>query len=475
MRCGRAGGEDVMKRAAFLPVVLALLAVSCSVSGPALAPTVDEGKVETRVAQDVASTVAALPTSAPPSTGTSPPPSPTLLPSTHTPPPAEPTSTRVPQPTVTPIPTETPGTYVVEDERLIGAYSVALWHNTADGSWSFNDIATISVGGETLVQLESVFGFGDPTGRDITGEGHPDVVLERFTGGAHCCFSVIVYDLGPTLTKVLETRESNCRGRFEDLDGDSVLEFITCDDLFAYVYCPYACSPMVQVIMRYEPGRGYVPASPHFVHLYVEITARHVELAEGATAGELGEWDETTKCAVLPLTLDYLYTGQADRAWAELSRLYTYPDELLFWAEIVQAVSESSLYVSDGSLPPVVLPSYYMLQLLTSCGPDRRYVGLLSEGQVPCDPGVPQRDIYWLESQLHTIGLLAVEERLVLAPDGCAADCRLDVVRSLDDVRAGSIRLDTMVGFPGEVYRVNGDESAHWRLRGDLVWERISP
>jgi hypothetical protein len=38
-----------------------------------------------------------------------------------------------------------------------------------------------------------------------------------------------------------------------------------------------------------------------------------------------------------------------------------------------------------------------------------------------------------------------------------------------------SIRLDTAVGFPGEVYRVNGEESAHWRLRGDLVWERMSP
>jgi hypothetical protein len=475
MRFGRARGKGVMKRAAFLPVVLALLVVSCSVSGPAPSPTADEGKVETRVAQDVASTVAALPTSAPLSTGTSPPPSPTPFPSTHTPPPSEPTSTRVPQPTVVPIPSEIPDNFVVEDEQLIGAYSVALWRNTAADSWSFDNIVTISVGDEMLVRIESVSGFGDPTGRDITGEGHPDVVLERFTGGAHCCFSVIVYDLGPTLTKVLETRESNCSGRFEDLDGDSVLEFVTCDDLFAYVYCPYASSPMVQVIMRYEPGRGYVPASPRFAHLYAEMAAGHLELAESATAGELGEWDETTKCAVLPLTLDYLYTGQADRAWAELSRLYTYPDGLLFWAEIVQAVSESSLYVSDGSSPPVVLPPYYMLQLLTSCGPDWRYVGLLGEGQVPCDPGVPQRDIYWLESQLHTIGLLTVEERLALAPDGCTADCRLDVLRYSDDVRAGSIRLDTTVGFPGEVYRVNGDESAHWRLRGDLVWERISP
>ena len=464
-----------MKRAAFLPVVLALLVASCSVSGPAPAPTVDEGEVQTRVAQDVASTVAALPTSTPLSTGTSPPPSTTLLPSTHTPTSPKPAATLVPRPTVAPLPTRIPDTYVVEDERLFGIYSVALWRNTGADSWGYDNIVTISVGEETLVQLESVSGFGAHTGHDITGEGHPDVVLERFTGGAHCCFSVIVYDLGPTLTKVLETQESNCSGRFEDLDGDSVLEFVTCDDLFAYAYCPYASSPMVQVIQQYEPGQGYVPASPRFAPLYAEMTAGHVELAERTAAGELGEWDGTTKCAVLPVMLDYLYTGQADRAWAEFSRLYTYPDALLFWAEVVQGVSESALYVSDGSSPSIALPSYYMLQLLTDCGPDWQYIGLLSEGQIPCDPGMPQRDIYWLEDQLHTIGLLTAEEGLKLTPDGCMADCRLDVVQYSDDVRVGSIRLDTTVGFPGEVYRVNGDESAHWRLRGDLVWERISP
>jgi hypothetical protein len=232
---------------------------------------------------------------------------------------------------------------------------------------------------------------------------------------------------------------------------------------------------MVQVIMRYEPNRGYVPASPRFVSLYTEIIAGHAELAERTAAGDLGEWDGTTKCAVLPVVLDYLYTGQADLAWAEFSRLYTHPDALLFWAEVVQGVSESTLYVSDGSSPSIVLPSYYMLQLLTSCGPDWRSVGLLNEGHIPCDPGVPQRDIHWLEDQLHTIGLLTVEEGLNLAPDGCTADCRLDVVQHADGVRVGSIRLDTTVDFPGEIYRVNGDESAHWRLRGDLVWERISP
>jgi len=358
---------------------------------------------------------------------------------------------------------------------LIGSYTVQLWRNTAGDSWGFDAIATISAEGRTLVQIEFVSGLGDITGADITGEGHPDVIIETFTGGAHCCFSTIVYDLGPTLTKVLETPESNCSGGFTDLDGDSVLEFVTCDDLFAYAYCSYVASPMVQVILQYEPGRGYVPASPRFVHLYAEGIAMHTEMAERAEPGGLGEWDGTTKCAVLPLMLDYLYAGQADRAWAEFSRLYDFPDGPLFWAEVMQGVAGSPLYVPVGSPPTVSLPLYYMLQLLTNCGPEWQYVGLLGEGQSACDPAVPHRDIYWLEAYLHSIGLLAVGERLELTPESCTTNCRLDVVRLSDETRMGSIRLDTAVGFPGAVYRVNGIESDHWRLRGDLTWERVSP
>jgi hypothetical protein len=368
-----------------------------------------------------------------------------------------------------------PDTYVVEDEWLIGAYTIQLWRNTAADAWSYDSVVTILADGQTLAQREMVWGIGELTGQDITGEGNPDVIIETFTGGAHCCFSTIVYDLGPTLTKVLETRESNCGGGFEDLDGDTIPEFVTCDDLFAYVYCPYALSPMVQAILRYDPAQGYVPASPHFAHLYTEAIATHTGMAEGAAPGEQGEWDQTTKCAVLPLVLDYLYTGQADRAWAEFIRLYRYPDALLFWAEVVQNVSDSSLYAAADTSPDVSLPPYYMLQLLTHCGSDWRYVGLLEEGAPECDPATPRRDVYWLEPRLREINLVHEDERMTLTPDGCTTDCRLDVVRYSDGTRVGSIRLDTTMGFPGEVYRVNGEESAHWRMRGDLTWEQVSP
>lgn len=264
-----------------------------------------------------------------------------------------PTDTPVPQPAATdtplPIPTAVAPistvfpdvAYVLVEEHVIGSYALRLWEDPAREEFVIDSVATISAVGQPTALIEFASGFGDLTGSDLTGEGHPDVVIETYTGGAHCCFATYAYDLGPVMTKMLETPVSNCGGAFEDLDGDGVFEFITCDDSFAYVYCAYAGSPVVKVIYQYEPDRGYVPASPHFAAHYVEDIAAHTELAEQAQPGEMGEWDNTTKCAVLGLVLDYLYAGNADLAWAEFERLYTYPDAPDFRAEIEEIVSDS--------------------------------------------------------------------------------------------------------------------------------------
>ena len=63
-----------------------------------------------------------------------------------------------------------------------------------------------------------------------------------------------------------------------------------------------------------------------------------------AVPGELGEWDGTNICAILPLTLDYLYLGQPDLAQTEFSTRYSGTDAITKWGEILQVVQSSPLY-----------------------------------------------------------------------------------------------------------------------------------
>ncbi len=219
-------------------------------------------------------------------------------------------------------------------ELEIGPYSVRLREEGPDIS-PFH-VLEVRLNGETVWHIEDAYLRIDPlTGRDITGEGNPDLVVFTYSGGAHCCTRVYVVDLGPEVRVFQAGIDSNCVGEFRDLEGDSVPEYLTCDDTFAYAYCPFVCSPMPRVIMRYEPGKGYTPANHLFSELVLPESERGLEVVEEYGPGALGEWDGTDKCALLHLVLPLFLSRRVAEARAALWEFYRFPDLEDFWEEIV--------------------------------------------------------------------------------------------------------------------------------------------
>ena len=301
--------------------------------------------METQIADSVAATLTAAPTIQPTTAPSETPPPATATPeSTVT---ATVRSTRPVPTALAPVSTTFPDSnYVLDNEQTIGEYAVRVWRNlnSPDDGLGFDRILTLDQTGSPSLAVEFYSGFDPLSGTDITADGVPELIVMTYTGGAHCCSGVTVFSLGDTPTKILETRPSNCGGQFQDLDGDGVLEFVTCDDIFAYTYCPYAASPLAQVVLAYAPDTGYVPASPRFADRSAADLPTLTAQAEAATPGGLGEWDNTTKCGVLPLVLFLLYSGQPEQAWSELARVYTYPDAATFRQEIEQTAGTSQLF-----------------------------------------------------------------------------------------------------------------------------------
>lgn len=137
-----------------------------------------------------------------------------------------------------------------------------------------------------------------------------------------------------------------CDGTFEDVHRNGRLEYVMCDDPFAYQYCCGAQSPTVKVILQYRPGYGFVPASPLFPQEYASDIWFRTQTADQAIPGDHCEVDNTTKCSVLAVVMDHLYSGRPEQAWSELYRLYHYTDVEAFCSEIRQTVSQSELFVS---------------------------------------------------------------------------------------------------------------------------------
>lgn len=147
-------------------------------------------------------------------------------------------ATFTPIPTLTPLPATAPPPppatapevgYLLQEERLINGYAVRLWRNP-DDQLGFDSILLIEAAGQPAIRVDMVSAINDLTGSDLNADGYPDLVVETYSGGAHCCFGTQVFSLRPTTAAlILKKPESNAGGTFEDLDADGASEFVTYD------------------------------------------------------------------------------------------------------------------------------------------------------------------------------------------------------------------------------------------------------
>jgi hypothetical protein len=346
-----------MKRLTLSLTFLLLASLACDLGSTAATP--DVAAQQTQIAVSVAATLAAGSTPTSGSTEASPA---TVAPTQAQPislptalvPTTAPTDvpTARPQPTAfTPIASQgvMPNpVYSLQTELPFGDYVLRLWKDTATDSPIYDNIIVIAAEGEAPIQIENVSNLDQATGMDINGDGLPEVVIETFSGGAHCCFTNIIYTMeGTSMREILHSVESNCGGKLTDLNGDGVMEYDTCDDSFAYAYCPYVASPRVEVVYAYDATSGvYKPATPAFANLFTDQIAQDTQRAEQGKPGDDGEFDNSNKCSVLPVVLDYLYSGQTDKAWSEFNRLYTAADAATWRADIEKTVFASPRYVA---------------------------------------------------------------------------------------------------------------------------------
>jgi hypothetical protein len=91
---------------------------------------------------------------------------------------------------------------------------------------------------------------------DLDGDGPPDVIVDLFTGGAHCCVeSELVALTADGQVRRFQHGWGDPGYRLSDLDGDGVAEFVTADDRFAYLFTAYAYSALPLRILSFRGDR----------------------------------------------------------------------------------------------------------------------------------------------------------------------------------------------------------------------------
>ncbi len=176
--------------------------------------------------------------------------------------------------------------------------------------------------------------FNEATGKDVNGDGKADLVLEGYSGGAHCCWTYWILSLGPAPRLAAKIFNETGVG-FKDLEGDGKLEIVTRDGAFDYFDgLSHAYAPMPTVVLRPQ-GQRLTDASAQFwkeyeqqisearANLNPELLRRFRSGAEKDAPFE----DQRTKSLVLQIVLANLYGGRAAEAWKALEEMWPADDQ----------------------------------------------------------------------------------------------------------------------------------------------------
>ncbi len=245
--------------------------------------------------------------------------------------------------------------YQFVDARTQGPFDVQRWVATAAPDVSpagmCDCLVVVNEGARRIVTLGragdlSAITIDPVSGRDINGDQFPDLVVSTWSGGAHCCYTTTVYSVGRDVRTVLAAETGNCGpGTFDDLDGDKLLEFSTCDDQWADTYCDFASAPFPTVVFAYAAAsRKYQVATPRFARALQRLIDGELASTRTALAGNGGTDPGGAKCSVLQPALDLMYTGRVDEGVALIRSLYRGGDLETFVQHVTAQTRASPLW-----------------------------------------------------------------------------------------------------------------------------------
>jgi hypothetical protein len=87
---------------------------------------------------------------------------------------------------------------------------------------------------------------------DLDADGEPEVLVDAYTGGAHCCAQTEILRFDGTTYTPVETSWGNIGYELKDLDGDGRPDFVSADDAFSYAFSSFGGSFHPPLVLDYD-------------------------------------------------------------------------------------------------------------------------------------------------------------------------------------------------------------------------------
>ena len=183
-------------------------------------------------------------------------------------------------------------------------------------------------GKKTTVAQDWALGLDKISGADLNADGKPELVLDGYSGGLHCCYTYVIVTLGPSPRVVRALRSQLPMIFAEQPDGTTLIH--ADDGIFDYFLVPHSDAVIPKLILKME-GNNLVDVSARFPKAYDEeieqarsqITSLELEKFRQSNYRDRLFTDQTsTVHKILTIVLDYLYSGREAKSWEVLSELW---------------------------------------------------------------------------------------------------------------------------------------------------------
>ncbi|MEP7340099.1 MAG: hypothetical protein ABI977_20350 [Acidobacteriota bacterium] len=188
---------------------------------------------------------------------------------------------------------------------------------------------------------------------NFLGGSKNQLIVEGYSGGAHCCSEYRIIDLFPGYRSLYDSEDWNVGYDLSpiDLDNDGVFEFTQSIMTFDYFYVSHAGSVFPTAIFKYDGRVGkYLPANRLFSGSVLKDIQKDLSAFQAVsrqlehTAADKLLIHEDYVSAFLKVFLSQVYTGQESKAWLFFEASYKLSDKQKFRADLRKQLRGCSIY-----------------------------------------------------------------------------------------------------------------------------------
>jgi hypothetical protein len=147
--------------------------------------------------------------------------------------------------------------------------------------------------------------------KDVDGDGEPEVLLDLYSGGAHCCTFTWIYRFTGSTYAGTPVAWGDTGYVLKDLDGGGIPEFSSYDDKFAYTFTDYADSWFPPLILQYRAGK-----MTDVTRNYPAVVNREASRALRAYRSRKNRRERDLRGVVAAYAADQCLLGQPNKAWS---------------------------------------------------------------------------------------------------------------------------------------------------------------